>query len=194
MRPADAFPAVQDYVTVLSDFRRPWMIAGGWAIDLFLRRSTRGHEDVDVAIYRRDQRDIRAYLRRWEFEKVVEGRRETWREGEWLNLPVHEIHGHRSGSAPREIELLLNEATDEEWVFRRDARITRPLSKVVLQTLAGVPFLAPEIVLLYKAKDPKPKDLEDFERTRSRLGFRRRLWLRGALETCHPRHPWIARL
>ena len=194
MRPADAFAPVMHVAALFSAFDRPWFIAGGWAIDLFLGEVTRTHADVDVAILRRDQRAVRDALPAWEFEKVVEGRREPWREGEWLNLPVHEIHGHRSGGAPREIELLLNEATDEEWVFRRDARITRPLSKAVLRTPAGVPFLAPEIVLLFKTKHPKPKDLEDFERARPRLGLRREHWLRGALETCHPRHPWIARL
>jgi len=194
MRPADAFGPVHDIVTLLSDFRRPWFIAGGWAIDLFLRRVTRDHDDVDVAIFRRDQRDIRAYLKGWSFDKVVEGRREPWREGEWMNLPVHEVHGRRAEGASREIELLLDEAADEEWVFRRDARITRPLSKAGLRTHDGVPYLAPEIVLLFKAKNPKDKDLADFERTRPRLGFRRVLWLRSALETCHPGHPWIARL
>jgi hypothetical protein len=29
---------------------------------------------------------------------------------------------------------------------------------------------------------------------RPHLGFTRRLWLRGALKTCHPGHPWLARL
>jgi Aminoglycoside-2''-adenylyltransferase len=32
----------------------PWWIAGGWAIDLFLGRQTREHEDLDVLILRRD--------------------------------------------------------------------------------------------------------------------------------------------
>ena len=50
MSPAEGFDPVLEYVRLLSDFRRPWMIAGGWAIDLFLRRVTREHEDVDIAI------------------------------------------------------------------------------------------------------------------------------------------------
>jgi hypothetical protein len=88
----------------------------------------------------------------------------------------------------------LNESARDDWVFRRDMRITRLLSKALCRTPDGVPFLAPEIVLLFKAKDPKPKDQDDFTRARPRLGIRRRLWLRGALETVHPGHPWIARL
>jgi hypothetical protein len=190
----DLFGPVAEVAALLAGFPRPWFIAGGWAIDLFLGHATRRHEDVDVGIYRRDQRELWTHFRGWEFDKVVEGRREAWREGEWLNLPVHEIRGRRSDGAHEEIELLLSEATDEAWVFRRDARITRPRSKAVLRTPADVPFLAPEIVLLYKAKDPKAKDREDFERTRPRLGLRQRHWLRAALETVRPGHPWLSRL
>lgn len=192
--PPGPFAPVLEVASLMSGFDRPWFIAGGWAIDLFLRRVTRDHEDVDVAILRRDQRDLRAYLAGWELETVVEGRRVPWPEAEWLNLPIHEIHGRRPEGAPREIEFLLNEARDDDWIFRRDARIARPLSKARLVTRSGIPFLGPAIVLLYKAKDPTPKDDADFDRARPRLGFARRLWLRGALETCHPGHPWIERL
>jgi len=194
MRPTDAFAPIRELAALLSALDRPWWIAGGWAIDLFLRRVTRDHDDVDVAILRQDQRAIRSYLAGWEFDAVVDGRRVPWRGGEWLTLPVHEIHGRRSAGTPREVEILLNEAANDDWVFRRDARITRPLADAALRDATGIPFFGPEIVLLYKAKDPKPKDAADFARARPRLGFRRRGWLRGALETCHPGHPWIARL
>ena len=68
MSPAEGFDPVLEYVRLLSDFRRPWMIAGGWAIDLFLRRVTREHEDVDIAILRADQRELRTRLRGFEFD------------------------------------------------------------------------------------------------------------------------------
>jgi Aminoglycoside-2''-adenylyltransferase len=44
----------------------PWWIAGGWAIDLFLGRQTREHEDIDVQILRRDQQVIRALFGAWD--------------------------------------------------------------------------------------------------------------------------------
>ena len=46
--------------------RKPWWIAGGWAIDLFLGKVTREHEDVDVAILRIDEKAFRTYLKSWE--------------------------------------------------------------------------------------------------------------------------------
>lgn len=195
MRSGDPFGPVLEVHALLSDFPRPWFIAGGWAIDLFLGQVTRDHEDVDVGLFRKDLRDLRAYLAGWMFEKVVTGRREPWPEEEWLNLPVHEIHGRGPPGTPREIEFLLNEAAESDrWVFRRDARITRPLAEAISRTRSGVPFLGPEIVLLFKAKNPTAKDLADFELVRPRLGSARRLWLRSALEICHPDHPWIAGL
>lgn len=194
MSSGDPFAPVHQVAAVLSDYPKPWFIAGGWAIDLHLGRATRDHEDVDVGILRRDQRDLRAFLAGWDFEKVEEGRRMPWRQGQWLNLPVHEVRARPPSGAPREIEFLFNEARVDEWIYRRDARIERPLSKARLVTRSGIPYMAPGIVLLYKAKDPTPKDRADFEAVRPRLRFTHRLWLRGALETVHPGHPWIARL
>jgi aminoglycoside-2''-adenylyltransferase len=191
---ADPVAPILEVAGLLADYLRPWFIAGGWAIDLFLGRKTRDHADIDVAVLRRDQRDLRTYLTGWEFETVEAGQKAPWREGEWLNLPVHEIHARRSGGSPRELEFLLNEASNDEWIFRRDARITRRLSKVRLVTRSGIPCLDPAIVLLFKAKTPVAKDLADFDRTAPHLGSGRRLWLRHALETYHPGHPWIAKL
>ena len=68
---------------IMAGFDRPWFLAGGWAIDLFVRRVTRAHADVEIAILREDQAPIRHYLEGWEFEKVSRepggGRREPWR-------------------------------------------------------------------------------------------------------------------
>jgi hypothetical protein len=193
-RADDLFALVKEVAALMADFPRPWFIVGGWAIDLFVGHVTRDHEDVDVGILRRDQRALRGFFAGWDFEKVEEARRAPWPQAEQLNLPVQEVHARRLDGAPRQIEFLLNEARDDAWVFRRDARIERPLSKARQVTRSGIPYLDPAIVLLFKAKDPKPKDVADFELVRSDLGVSRRLWLRGALEMCHPGHPWIARL
>jgi hypothetical protein len=39
----------------------------------------------------------------------------------------------------------------------------RSLVKIELESSAGVKFLCPEIVLLYKSKNPKAKDEQDFK-------------------------------
>jgi len=89
---------------------------------------------------------------------------------------------------------LLNESSGASWQFRRNPAITRRLDRIGMRTSAGVPFLVPEIVLLFKAKASGAKDARDLDLIRPRLRAEPRRWLKHALETCHPGHPWIARL
>ena len=49
------FQPVLYAATVMNAFSRPWCVAGGWAIDLWLGRATRGHTGVSVAICRDGQ-------------------------------------------------------------------------------------------------------------------------------------------
>jgi hypothetical protein len=57
-----------------------------------------------------------------------------------------------------------------------------------------MPVLAPEIQLLYKSQAAREKDEVDFTRVLPLLTEDERAWLRRALETVAPGHPWAARL
>ncbi len=192
-----AFEAVRQVTAILRDFPRPWFVAGGWALDLFLGRETRTHDDIEVAIFRRDQEAIWRHLSDWVMEKIALGggdaKRQPWR-GEWLAPPIHEIHATAKGGEFRELEILLGEAWADTWRFRRNLAVTRPVADIGLRTPESVPFLAPEIVLLYKAKNPRPNDEQDFRTALPALPAERRQWLRASLAVVHPGHPWIASL
>ncbi|HEX8904043.1 MAG TPA: hypothetical protein VF771_04335, partial [Longimicrobiaceae bacterium] len=172
----------------------PWAVAGGWALDVFLGRQTRVHADVDVAVFRHDQRAVREHFRGWEMRKVVDGELAPWEAGEWLALPVHEVHARRAAGDRSTVELLLNERAGDRWLFRRDPSISLPLERTILRDADGIPFLVPEIVLLYKSKDPREHDERDLAGVVERLGDERRGWLRDALRITRPGHPWLARL
>jgi SpoU rRNA methylase family enzyme len=58
----------------------------------------------------------------------------------------------------------------------------------------GLPILRPEVVLLYKAKNLRERDQEDFEQVQSRLDPRDRRWLADAIEVVHPGHEWLGTL
>jgi hypothetical protein len=73
-------------------FEPEWFIAGGWAIDLFLGKETRRHEDIEIALFRRDQAALQDYLAGWLLQKVGNGALAVWKRGERLELPVFEIH------------------------------------------------------------------------------------------------------
>ncbi len=177
---------------LMAGFPVPWAIAGGWAIDLFLGRETRPHADVDVALFRADQAAPRAHLPGWSFRKVSGGAFAEWEDGEWLSAPLHEIHA-RSPSGET-LEFLLNERDGGDWVFRRDARVRCRADRVIVMSEMGIPHLCPAVVLLYKAKAPRPADEQDFEAVRAALSAAQREWLRAALATVHPDHPWMGRL
>lgn len=197
MQPAH-FTAPLKVASLLATFDHPWFIAGGWAIDLFLGQVTRAHADVEIAILREDQMAIRRHLRGWPFNQVLPQPRGgvllPWEEEEWLHLPVHEIHALNSESDPPALEILLNEAAGDQWRFRRNLAITRPLALLGAPSPLGIPSLRPEIVLLYKAKDPRAQDEADFAHAHARLDREQRSWLKQALAACQPGHPWLAQL
>jgi len=178
-------------VDAMRGFDRPWFVAGGWALDLFLGAVSRDHADLEIALFREDQRALRRHLARWEFEKVEGGRCVPWSVDEWLMPPVHEVHGSAGTGSSGELEFLFNEREGDQWVYRRNAAVRCPANEIGLRSNGGVPFLRPEIVLLYKAKVPRPVDEQDFDAVSRGLEATSRAWLRAALELCHPGHPWL---
>jgi hypothetical protein len=45
-----AFEPIEAVARVMAGFPRPWFVSGGWAIDLFVGRVTREHEDLEVGL------------------------------------------------------------------------------------------------------------------------------------------------
>ena len=180
---------------ILASFNRPWWIAGGWAVDMFLGRETRRHDDLDVAVLRDDQLALYQYLRDWELRYATPDHALNDWDGQRLDPPIHGIWARRSREATAlwTCEFLLNEHRGESWIFRRNDAISRPLDEVGAES-GGIPYLRPEIVLLYKSSESSPKNDSDFKLTRKQLDQDQVHWLRNALETCNAMHPWIPRL
>jgi hypothetical protein len=82
----------------------------------------------------------------------------------------------------------------ETWIFRYDDAIRLPYSEIIHHTPGGIPYLAPELVLLFKAKHARPKDQADFDETIPHLTPAQRQTLAGFLARAHPGHHWLANL
>lgn len=173
-------------------YAAPWAIAGGWAIDLALGSVSRVHADVDLAVFRDDQRVLREHLAEWRWEYVDDGVLVPWGKDQWLALPVHELYATSAGGS--RIEILLNERDGDDWLFRRDPRVRLPLVRAIVTSASGLPAFAPEVALLYKSKDPRATDEADFAAAVPRLDASARQWLRDALGECYGEHPWSAAL
>ena len=171
----------------------PWWIAGGWALDLFLGEQTRPHQDLDLGILRRDVHDILGALSGWEFFEARDGELSGPLAGEPLR-DVNSLWGRMSGTDEWLLELMLDDAEGAEWVFRRDRGVRRALALAIRHDEERIPYLAPEVQLLYKASHIRPRDEADFLRVTPHLTQESCEWLRGALTRLNPRHPWLPAL
>ena len=72
------------------------------------------------------------------------------------------------------------------------------MDRLTLRSDSGIPFMAPEMALLFKSKlgenGMRPKDHADFLAVRDSLNTERRAWLRWALIATYENHPWIEML
>jgi len=174
---------------VLGDYTGFWAVAGGWAIDFYLGELTRKHKDLEIAIWRDEQEQIHRYLAGWDCKSYNNGYPKEWLQGNTLHLPVHEVHCLDKN---HELEILLNERENGVWTFRRDKRITSPERCFAIDNSAGVKVIAPEIVLLYKAKDPSPNDILDLENTLEEMEAKSRTWLFESIYKINPKHKWLS--
>ncbi|MBM7554351.1 nucleotidyltransferase domain-containing protein [Thalassobacillus pellis] len=185
------FEACQEAARRMAAFRGKWFIAGGWAIDLHIGEETRDHEDIEVAIFRGDQDELLHCLKGWNINIIEDKLLKPWNTSKYLELPIHEIHASNNNE---QLEILLNEKEGEHWVYRREPIIRFPLTHMHLHSEQGIPYLNPEIVLLYKAKVTHPKDELDFEAVFPYLSERQKEWLKQALIQSEPEHLWLEKL
>ena len=172
----------------------PWAVAGGWALDVFLGRQTREHADLDLAVWRADQRKLRSALTpNWMPEVADNGVLRPWSSEGWLSLPIHEVHARAVNREAGSLEFLLNERDDTAWIYRRDSQVRRELDRAIVMR-ESIPYLAPEIVLLYKSRAPRSTDESDFRVALPALTTEQREWLRAAIGRSSDDHPWAVEL
>lgn len=197
--PLRPFQPVRVVAALFRGFPRPWFIAGGWGIDLFLGALTRPHDDVDVAIYAPDQELLQAFLVGWELSKTAIGADARvwtkWEEGERLDPPYSLIRAQRSSREPPAFEVILSDVTNDQWRYHRDPTITHPLATIgARSSIDAIPYLAPEVMLLWKAKSHRQKDEHDFYTALPHLESAQRAWLREALTAYRPTDQWLSSL
>jgi hypothetical protein len=172
----------------------PWWVGGGWALDLFVGHQTRAHDDLDVNVLRRDQHAARRLLDGWDLHVAAGGRLRPFRRDDWLQPNNNDLWCRTAPTAPWALQLMLTDTDGEDWLFRRNRTIHRSLAQISRRSPDSLPYLAPEIQLLFKAKDPRPKDEADFQTIQPLLDQPSRRWLATALAATHPHHRWLAQL
>jgi hypothetical protein len=174
----------------------PWAVAGGWALDLWQGKQSREHEDIEITVPAAFFPEVQSRL-----------------EAQGLRL-FDNINGEvialEPGQAPRphgfqtwvtdpdaeawRLDIFREPGDARTWIYRRTGELSAPRAWANSRTAAGVPFVAPQIVLLFKAKPMRDKDLADFARIAPMLPSEDRDWLAASLRIIHPGHAWIERL
>ena len=185
-----------EVLELLNDAPIPWWIAGGWAIDLFRGQVTRELEDIDVLILRRDQFVLQEFLGDWDLHKTQQPGLKPWPKGEFLQPGVNDVWCKREPCRPWVMEIMLMDTDGDEWVYRREPRVRGAVASLGAKTPDEIPYLRPEIQLLYKAKpETWEKDRHDFDCVVPLLNEEARQWLRNALSLQFEHgHEWIDQL
>jgi hypothetical protein len=169
-----------------------WWFTGGHALELHLGTSWRRHADLDVGICRRDAGHLHRWLDGWDLHIGADGRLTPW-HGEPLDAGKNQNNVWCRPTPPDgwRLDVVVGAGTDERWIYRRDESISRPWDDTVLRTTDGVPYLAPELQLLFKSKALRAKDHLDAHHVIPRLDEARRQLLAGLLPGTHLWQPLL---
>ena len=194
-----------------------WAVCGGFAIDLFLGKETRAHGDIDICVFEKDRENILKHMLKnnWQvYEFRGNGKVRP------LNAALSSEPGRNlmctSGACelvkfyPCEeeqllwyeffptglkqldyVEFLFNTSMEDAFIFDKSKGIKRELSKAILYH-EGIPYLAPEIVLLYKASNADNAEYQyDFEQAYWHMDEEQKRWFLQGLDTLYPvGHKW----
>lgn len=198
------FEPVLAVASLLSGLAVPWWITGGWAIDLAVGHRTRDHTDVDVMMLERDEHALRG-LTGVDIQLVAGGQPPgPWPAARRLFAapdpgpnpgpkggPGRQIGADRlvvrGQTFPLPAEVIPASAVGAIWVYRKGSHVfTRPLADMT-RYWQGIPFVAPEVVLLIKARPglgrpAADSDQRDFEAALPGLSAEQRVWLKDAIE------------
>jgi hypothetical protein len=167
-----------------------WCVAGGWALDLFLGRQTREHRDLEIAVPDDRFADIARRFPDCEFHVAGDG--QVVPLSDEAMRAHHQTWARERATGAWRFDVFREPHEGDIWIFRRDARIRCPYAQIIEHDADGIPYLAPEVVLLFKAKAARDKDQLDLQAVLPLLGTDRRAWLQDALDLIHPNHEWRA--
>lgn len=200
-----------------------YAICGGGAIDLFAGYETRSHKDLDVSVFWDDRNNIIQYMldMNWVvFEACGRGilyrivstdnQKKVKRnifclksmDTKWC-LSITPIENNLYMATDTDfvqtaldyIEFLFNTTKDNLFLYARNHEITLETSKAVLWS-NGIPYLAPELVLLYKSVALNNSNYQlDFDVVLPLMDTTQIQWLSNALCMSFPDgHEWLDRL
>jgi len=195
-----------------------YAICGGHAIDLFLRKKTRPHKDLDVSVYWEDRDTIVKYMLNegWDvyepcgtaylhkINNVTNQKRiktNIWcvmLTNQHYKFTEHDKDMYAVDFDNSEqtsldyIEFLFNTRKNGNFLYSKNHDIKIDIANVIFR-VNGIPCLAPEMVLLYKSTAIDNPDYQlDFDNTIKKLSMEQSSWLKKSLSAMFPDgHKWL---
>ena len=195
-----------------------YAICGGYAIDLFVGHKTRPHKDLDVSVYWENRDTLVQYMldNEWDIyepcgcehlhkissitdQKRVKSNIWCVRPGN----PHYIFSDHENnmfavdfdGAEQTEldfIEFLFNNRKEGFILYARNDAVKLNMNNAILEK-NGIPFLAPELVLLYKSTAVNNPDYQlDFDNAMLKMNNDQQEWVRESLVSIFPNgHKWL---
>ncbi|HEY2710137.1 MAG TPA: hypothetical protein VGI95_18995 [Caulobacteraceae bacterium] len=180
----------------LKGLTAPWAVAGGWAIDLWLGGQTREHGDLEIAVPDAFFPEIQGRLENLGMAlfEIEEGQVFALGPGEAPRRRSHQIWAADPAAWAWRMDVFREPGDAETWIYRRTGEFSAPRAWASGRSAAGIPYVAPQIVLLFKARHCRDKDEADFAKVAPLLSDDARAWLIASLRSVHPGHAWTERL
>ncbi|MEM7658954.1 MAG: hypothetical protein AAF399_22715 [Bacteroidota bacterium] len=135
-------------------------------------------------VHRSDQLSVQAHFAAWELFVGTRPGIRRWEQGEVLLEQYWDIWARKDAAFPWRFQLMWLNTKGEEWLFKRNEAIRGPLAELYHRSSEGIPYLRPEIQLLYKltSSSLRPKDQLDVEIVWPKLSSDAQGWLRQQLQ------------
>jgi len=196
-----------------------YAFCGGFALDIHIGQITRLHGDIDVSAFTEDRNKVITFMRSQEWSAYEGSGNGTVHLIENINdqmlinpnvffvknnCDIFHIEYIDNNIYKCDIdkidkfdfiEFLFDKRNDTEFIYPRNNKISRKLEKAVLYK-NNIPYLSPELVLLYKSTDLKRNEnKQDFNIVVPYLSDDSKEWLYYSLITAFPKgHEWILSL
>src|SRR4051794_4203406 len=145
--------AVATVLAMMAGADVTWWLSGGHALDVFVGRTTRQHGDIDISLRRADLHAFQCFLAgRLELQVARDGRLHDLPDGP-TGDDVHGLWARETATGPWRLQVNLEPVDGTEWVYRREPTVRLDLEHVIRYRDDGLPYVAPAVQLLWKAKD-----------------------------------------
>lgn len=168
--------SIESLKQIMQDADYDWYLAGGIALDEFLGRKTRDHEDTDILVNFNYLERILDFFKNY---KVYTARNGSLSLSALINIKsTDSLWIANDENESFIIQILFFEEEAGHWVYKRDNTIRKRIEEIYF-VKSDMKIIQPEIQLLYKmdSSDVREKDLYDYHNVYPVLEERQKAWL-----------------